>query len=218
LSDLDLLVHRRREAAGEPAGLLVLFHGRGTDEHDLHPLLDALDLKRTLLGVTPRGPLHMPPGGNHWYVVREVGYPDADTFATTFATVQAWLAALAEETGIPPGRTILGGFSQGAVMTYALGLRKGRPDWAGLVGLSGFIPEVEGFELDLEQPIPPVAIGHGTHDPVIGVEFSRDARRRIEAAGGRVLYRESPMGHSVDPEYLAEIHPWLVSLPAAAGA
>ena len=65
------LVHRIRPAAGEPEGALVLLHGRGADEHDLLPLLEALDPERRLVGVTPRGPLSLPPGGAHWYVVRE---------------------------------------------------------------------------------------------------------------------------------------------------
>ena len=56
---------KTRPAAGEPEGLLVLFHGRGADEHDLFPLLDLLDPERRLLGVTPRGPLSLPPDYEH---------------------------------------------------------------------------------------------------------------------------------------------------------
>ena len=70
-----MIAHLERPAAGEPEGLLVLLHGRGADERDLFPLLDLLDPERRLLGVTPRGPLTLPPGGAHWYVVREIGYP-----------------------------------------------------------------------------------------------------------------------------------------------
>jgi len=73
VSNLDLLTYRRREAADEPAGALVLVHGRGADENDLYPLLDALDPERRLLGVTPRGPLRLPPGGAHWYVLGGLG-------------------------------------------------------------------------------------------------------------------------------------------------
>jgi phospholipase/carboxylesterase len=69
-----------RPAAGEPEGALVLLHGRGADEYDLHPLLDALDPERRLHGYTPRAPLALPPGGAHWYAVPRVGYPDAATF------------------------------------------------------------------------------------------------------------------------------------------
>ena len=79
----------------------MLFHGRGADEHDLFPLLDVLDPERRLLGITPRGPLSLPPGGAHWYSVREIGFPDPDTFLATYAAVAEWLDALAAETGIP---------------------------------------------------------------------------------------------------------------------
>jgi phospholipase/carboxylesterase len=86
--------------------------------------------------------------------------------------------------------------------------------------MSGFIPTVEGFELDLESRKGlPVAIAHGTHDPVIGVEFGRDARDRLTAAGLDVLYRESPIGHGVDPRGIEELHDWLArTLPAEAPA
>ena len=196
-----------RPAEGEPAGLLVLFHGRGADERDLFPLLDELDPQRRLLGVTPRGPLALPPGGAHWYAFRDVGYPDPATFFETYAALTEWLDGL----GFEPERTVLGGFSQGAVMTYALGLGSGRPRPAALVALSGFMPTVPGFELSLEPPLPPVAIGHGTYDPVISVEFSRRARELLEGAGGEVLYREYPLPHAVDPGFLAELAPWLES-------
>jgi phospholipase/carboxylesterase len=203
------LKHLVRPAAGDPEGALVLFHGRGTSEHDLHPLLDALDPQRRLLGATPGGPLVLPPGGAHWYVVREIGYPDRETFMSSYELAAAWLDGLADETGIPAARTIVGGFSQGAVMSWALGLGGGRPRPAGIVALSGFVPTVDGFDLDLSPPLPPVAIGHGTYDPVISVEFGRQARKILEEAGADVLYRESPMPHTVDPAFIAELQPWV---------
>jgi phospholipase/carboxylesterase len=197
-----------REAAGEPAGALVLFHGRGADEHDLHPLLDLLDPDRRLLGVTPRGPLALPPGGAHWYALQQVGYPDRDTFLATYAEVGAWLDDFLEEHGISHDATVLGGFSQGAVMAYSFSLGAGRPRPAALIALSGFIPTVDGFELDLTD-IPPVAIGHGTYDPVISVEFGRQARKILEEAGASVLYREYPLPHTIDPRFLTELRSWL---------
>jgi phospholipase/carboxylesterase len=197
------IAHLERPAEGEPAGLLVLFHGRGSDERDLFPLLDELDPQRRLLGVTPRGPLSLPPGGAHWYAFQEVGYPDPATFRETYAAVADWLDGFDFE------HVVLGGFSQGAVMTYALGLGEGRPRPDALVALSGFMPTVPSFELSLEPPVPPVAIGHGTYDPVISVDFSRRARELLEAAGGEVLYREYPLPHAVDPAFLAELAPWL---------
>jgi phospholipase/carboxylesterase len=202
------LVHRLRPPAGEAEGALVLFHGRATSEDDLFPLLDELDPERRLLGVTPRGPLSLPPGGAHWYAIRQIGYPDPDTFHATYSGGGNWLDELLAEHGIPIERTILGGFSQGAVMTYAFGLSADRPRPAGLITLSGFIPTVEGFELGDATGVP-VAIGHGTYDPVIGVQFGRAARERLERAGADVTYRESPMAHSIDPAYLDELRGWV---------
>ena len=206
----DSLNHLTRPAAAEPEGLLVLFHGRGADEHDLFPLLDLLDPGRRMLGVTPRGPLHLPPGGAHWYAVQEIGYPDPETFGETFARASEWLDELAADAGVPTARTVLGGFSQGAVMTYALGLGAGRPRPAGLIALSGFMPTVPGFALDLEQPLPRVAVAHGALDPVIGVDWGRDAHARLQAAGADVTYGESPrMAHSIDPAVLRTLPTWL---------
>ena len=213
---LDLLTSRLRPADGDPAGVLVLLHGRGADEHDLFPLLDVLDPERRLAGVCPRGPLSLPPGGAHWYAVREIGYPDPATFGPTYERASAWLDALPQATGVPIERTVVGGFSQGSVMSYALGLGRGRPSPAGIIALSGFVPTVEGFELDLERPGLRVAIGHGTQDPVIGVEWGRRAREQLEAAGLDVTYRESPMGHSIDPRFLAELQGWVTDVVAAA--
>lgn len=206
----DSLSYLIRPAVTEPEGLLVLFHGRGADERDLFPLLDLLDPGRRMLGVTPRGPLHLPPGGAHWYAVREIGYPDPQTFRQTYAIASAWLDGVAEEAGVRPERTVLGGFSQGAVMTYALGLGTGRPRPAGLIALSGFMPTVAGFELDLSASLPRVAIGHGSADAVISVEWGRDARARLEAADAEVVYREAPhLGHSIDPVLLRELPDWI---------
>ena len=207
----DALIHRVRPAAAAPDAALVLFHGRGTSELDLAPLIDVLDPDRRFVGVTPRGPLTLPPGGAHWYVVRRVGYPDKETFDASLELTAGWLDALLEKLGVPIERTVLGGFSQGAVMSYALGLGRGRPAPAGILALSGFIPAVEGFELDLEgRQGFPIAIGHGSHDPVIGVEFARAARERLAPAGVDLTYRESPMAHTIDPDYLAELTEWLV--------
>lgn len=211
--DIDV---RLREPAGEPQGALVLIHGRGADEHDLFPLLDMLDPDRRLLGICPGGPLALPPGGRHWYAVHRVGYPDPDTFHSTFRGLSGWLDRTLGDAGITIDRTVIGGFSQGAVMSYSLSLGPGRPKPAGVLALSGFIPQVPDFDISLEDAAGlPVAIGHGLYDPVITVDFGRTAKQDLEAAGAEVIYRESPMPHTIDPEFLVELRPWLEErLPA----
>ncbi|HZG34992.1 MAG TPA: hypothetical protein VEY87_04030 [Gaiellaceae bacterium] len=202
-----------REAEGEPAGALVLLHGRGADEYDLHPLLDALDPERRLLGVTPRGPLSLPPGGAHWYRLGGLPTPDPATFWPSFEAASAWLDALP----VPLERTVLGGFSQGGVMSWALGLGRGRERRpAALVALSCFQPVVEGLHLDLAGlESYPVAIGHGTYDDVIPAQFGRAALQRLEPTGADVLYREYPLPHTIDPGFLPELRDFVArAVPA----
>lgn len=198
-----------RPAAGEPSGTLVLIHGRGADEHDLFPLLDAIDPERRLRGLTPGGPLALPPGGRHWYRLGGFPTPDPETFWPSFEALSGFLDGLA-------GPLVLGGFSQGAVMSYALALGRGpekRP--AALLPLSGFMPEVDGLELDLSGLEGfPVAIAHGSLDPVISVEWSRAARAALTAAGADVAYHEAPLPHTIDPRFV----PVLRELVAASTA
>jgi phospholipase/carboxylesterase len=199
-----------RPASAEPQGALVLLHGRGTDEHDLFPLLDLLDPERKLLGATVRGPLSLPPGGAHWYAVRQIGYPDPETFHATYPRLCYWLDGLLDEHGLDHDRLVLGGFSQGTVMSYAAGLGAGRPAPAALIAMSGFMPTVEGFALDLEDRSGlRVALSHGERDPVIGVEWGRGARDRLTAAGAEVLYHEFGGGHHVDPRFMAGLPAWI---------
>ena len=205
MSPLVTLAYRRRDALGDPEGALVVCHGRGADEHDLAPLLDALDPERRLVGFLPRGPLSLPPGGAHWYVVHEVGFPDPATFLPTFETLSGWVDAALADGGVPIERTVFAGFSQGTVMSYSLAFAASRPRPAGVLAFSGFVPRVDGFELDLEGRAGlPVSIAHGTHDPIITVGFGRDARERLQAAGVDVAYVEEPMAHSIGPAGLAQ--------------
>ena len=200
-----------REAEGEARGTIVLLHGRGADEHDLLPLLGVLDPKRRFRGITLGGPLTMPPGGKHWYAVHRVGWPDPATFDPTYAEV---CAVLDEELAIDWSTTVIGGFSQGGVMSYALGLGPGRPVPAGIMAMSCFLPRFEDDHWAPDfasRPELPIAHVHGTGDPVIGVEFGRDAKERVEAAGLPLLYREFPGGHHVDPRVLAELADWVAA-------
>ena len=208
---LDALVYEERLAVGEAEGLLVLHHGRGTDEHDLLGLADALDPRRRLHVVSPRAPLRLPGSpGYHWYLVPRVGYPDNPTFHAAREALAALHDGLWAETGIEPARTVFGGFSMGAVMSYAMALSADRPAVAAILAFSGFVPIVEDWEPALEdRRDTAVFLAHGRNDPIIEVGFARRARELLEAAGLEVAYRESDAGHRIDPADLAAATEWL---------
>jgi phospholipase/carboxylesterase len=201
------LEYLERPAAAEPEGALVLLHGRGTDERDLFPLLDEIDPERQLLGISPAGPLTgVPPGGKHWYLVERVGFPHRETFHDSYGRLAGFLDGLLAERGIGWERTVLGGFSMGAVMSYAVGLGPGRLSPAAIVALSGFVPTVEGWEPELSRREGlPVLIHHGRLDPIIEVGFGRKARELLEEGGLEVTYYESDVAHGVPPQLLPAI-------------
>ena len=195
------LTYRERPAAGDPAGLLVLHHGRGADEHDLLGLADVLDPERRLHVVTPRAPLTVPGWpGYHWYSVPRVGYPDPETFRAAHRALAGFHDELWERTGVGPDQTVFGGFSMGSVMSYALGLDAERPAPAGLLIFSGFIPTVEGWRPELgSRGQLPVFIAHGRQDPVMDVAFARSARALLDGAGLPVEYPSQTPGTTSTP-------------------
>ena len=205
---MEALDYRERPAAGEPTGLLVLHHGRGADETDLLGLADHLDPERRLHVITPRAPLTLGGPGYHWYVVPRVGYPDPETFHAAYSA----LADLHDETwerlGLGPEQTVLGGFSMGSVMSYALGLGPDRLAPAGILAFSGFVPTVEGWEPALPRSTR-VFVAHGRADPIIEVGFARRAQQLLEQAGMDVEYHEGDYGHWIESTDLAAATRWL---------
>ncbi len=65
---------------------------------------------------------------------------------------------------------------------------------------------MEGLELDVTGlDGHPIAIGHGTYDDVIAVQYGRQARQFVQEAGADLLYREYPLPHTIDPGFLPEL-------------
>jgi phospholipase/carboxylesterase len=207
------LVTVERPATGDPEGLLVLHHGRGTDENDLLGLADALDPAGRLRVVSARGPLQVPGWpGYHWYLVPKVGYPDRASFEAARAALAELHDGLWEETGVGPERTVLGGFSMGAVMSHAMGWGEDRPAVAGVLALSGFVPTVPGWRPSLaDRQGTRAFIAHGERDPVIEIGFGRSARDLLVEGGIEVTYRESDVVHTIDPATVPVAADWLAA-------
>jgi len=199
---------RERPAAGEPGGLLILHHGRGSDENDLLGLADVLDPERRLHVVTPRAPLALGGPGYHWYVVPRVGYPDHDTFHAAYQRLASFHDEVWERTGLKPEQTIFGGFSMGSVMSYSLGLGPDRPAPAGIMAFSGFIPTVDGWQPDVPRDTR-VFIAHGRRDPIMEVGFAQRANALLSEAGMGVEYHESDAAHHIDPAHVPAAQAWV---------
>ena len=204
----ESLQYRERPAAGDPEGLLLLHHGRGSDEADLLGLADELDSERRLHVVSPRAPLTLGGPGYHWYLVPRVGFPDPDTFHAAYRQLAEFHDPTWERLGLKPAQTVLGGFSMGSVMSYALGLGPGRPAPAGILAFSGFVPTVEGWQPELPRPTS-AFIAHGRGDPIIEVGFAQQRAPLARGGGLDVEYHEGDHGHWIEPADLAAAALWL---------
>jgi phospholipase/carboxylesterase len=119
----------------EPAQrVFVNLHGWGANGADLAPLATIYEIPACyyLFPTAPFDHLEVR-GGKAWYALETKAY---EGLAQSRQQLQDWLRSLADLTGVPLSRTVLGGFSQGGAMTLDVGL--GLP-LAGLICLSGYL-------------------------------------------------------------------------------
>jgi thioredoxin 1 len=184
--------------------LLLLVHGYGADERDLGALLPYLDPDGSFVVAMPRGPLAAPgTPGFAWY---EFGDVDAG-LPTALGELDLYVDEVCSEHGLQRDEAVFGGFSQGAGLALGLSILPGdqaRP--IAVLAMSPALPPVE--VADAAKDIP-VLVQHGTDDPLIPVQRSRDLARQLRAQGVPTVYREYPMGHQVALEGLREARAWL---------
>jgi phospholipase/carboxylesterase len=210
------LVHRIRppSAPAPRPPLAILLHGIGADEEDLLGLAPALDPR--LLLVSPRAPHQAAPMGHAWYAIDWSTRPpaiDAGQAESSRDRLAAFVEEVVARQGADPGRVLLLGFSQGAIM--GLGLALARPDLVrGVVAHSGRL--LPGF-LSAAAPADAlfrleVLVQHGSGDDVVPVERGREARDLLAPLlGPRVSYREYAQGHTISEESLADAAAWLAA-------
>ena len=197
--------------------LALMIHGFGADERDLGGLLTYLDPNGELAVVLPRGPYAVPGSqGFSWYAFggQETAEPgDGGTFASSLAELDDLLDEQSAALGLARAEAIVGGFSQGAGLALGLALqRSDRPRPLAALAMSPAI-DTAAFDLD-EENAPPVLVQHGTNDPLIPVQRSRDLARQLRSLGVPTVYREYPMAHQVAMESLQDATAWLALVVA----
>jgi len=214
----DLLRAVEIETGGAVRSAIVWMHGLGADGHDFEPIVPHLGLKdRGVRFVFPHAPrravtinggLLMPA----WFDVRSQDFGadiDASGIRASVVQVEA-LIAREKERGVPAGRILLAGFSQGGVIALCTALR--HPErLAGVMGLSTFLTAEALVEGDLSAANAglPVFMGHGDEDPMIPIAWAEAARDRLLALGHPVAWKSYPMAHQVCAEEIADIAAWI---------
>lgn len=198
------------DAAAEGSPLVVLLHGRGSNEKDLLGLAPLLS-DRTIV-VAPRAPY--PAGawgygpGWAWYrYVAEDRVVD-DTLDRSLVSLDELMGRLPGELPVAPGPIFLGGFSQGGTLSLAWGLTR-RDRVAGVMNLSGFLVSSPLVSITDEAIELPVFWGHGERDPMIPYALAERGRTELRRIGVDLVTADHPGGHQITPEEMAALRQWL---------
>jgi phospholipase/carboxylesterase len=190
--------------------LVILLHGFGAS------MLDLVSLCRSIhpsgyVYICPNAPLEVSVGagmnGYAWMPPGDSRTPeDADRSDELLATL---FDEVIDHYGVAPGQAILGGFSQGGMMTYRCGLTNPFT-FRGLVVLSGRVPDADG----LRSRLPPIRsqrifVAHGAMDSLISVADARESRDFLKAEGYRPEYQEYAMGHEINNDVLGDLVSWV---------
>jgi phospholipase/carboxylesterase len=213
------------ESGSDPTATILILHGLGADGNDFVPVAEQLDLQSVgpVRFIFPHAPV-MPVTINGGYRMRawydilgteEEGVQDEAGLRRSQALVEA-LIAREKQRGVPAGRIVLAGFSQGCAMALLTGLRH-EERLGGIVGLSGYLPLAQTTEAERHaaNARTPIFLAHGTYDPVISLERATATRDALKAMGYDVEWHEYMMPHAVSPLEIEELNAWLVRVLSA---
>ncbi|MDB5942289.1 MAG: phospholipase [Ramlibacter sp.] len=212
-------LHRPAAAATARPWLLVLLHGVGSNEQDLFGLAPQVPPQFHVLSL--RGPLTLGPGSYAWFTF-SVGADgrraiDAAQEAASRPLIARTVQAAAAQLQVPPQRVVVGGFSQGGVMSLSLLLTRPELLHAAMVMHGRLLPEV----LPLRAPPERLQgrrlwVSHGTEDGMIPLTSARQIRDTVAALPVELAYHEFPGGHELRPAELRAAMDWLQDLTQAA--
>jgi phospholipase/carboxylesterase len=200
---------RYGDATSGPAPLVVLFHGRGADEHDLLDFADTFPREYTV--ALPRGPIALDGGGYTWFENKSMGRALGPSLRASADAMFAWLAQL-DPLKFDVTRVIAGGFSAGMLFATALMLDRPAHFCAGIL-LSGTAPwEVDEFVPAKQLAGKPVFHAHGDRDGVIPADLvALTERWLLEESGAVVDQHRYPMAHEIVAEEVRDLLKWFAT-------
>ncbi|MEI6043566.1 MAG: alpha/beta fold hydrolase [Chloroflexota bacterium] len=212
--ELTYLLRLPTLATAKPIPALVMLHGRGANEGDIYELVSYVDQR--VLVVAPRAPLlhsEDPRGSFKWYDLDPSGRVVEDLLEASLEKLITFIEQVAQfsAVAVDPRQIYLGGFSQGAAISYALVTT--RPDLVAgvIVHSSPFAPQVEARLRGARLHGKPFFVAHGLHDFLTIAEHGQRAARCLREIGADVTYHEYPFAHETSPQSRGDLAAWLNS-------
>ena len=221
---MAILENLETETGPNPGATVIVLHGLGADGNDFVPIAQELDLAEVgqVRFVFPHAPV-IPVTINNGYRMRAwydilgmdlVRREDEAGLRLSLGAVEELLER-EKKRGMPAGRIVLAGFSQGCAMALMTGVRH-KERLAGIAGLSGYLPLAQSTAAERSDAnaLTPIFMGHGQHDNVVDIERGKASREALRALGYEVEWHEYPMAHSVCMEEVADLNRWLLKVLA----
>ncbi len=193
--------------------LLFLFHGFSAEQHHLAAYVPLIDPEERFTAICPRAMHDVPDGdGASWFDIGENGF-DRAAFDEAVTTLRAFVAAEADDAGVPLDRCVIGGFSQGGYLALALAGEPSGPHYAGLWAMCCALPPFADTELEFAPGDGrPALVQLGTRDPFIANDDTKAAAAALRESGWSVRLAAYDMAHSQTLEMMADAREWLASI------
>jgi len=209
IAGLEVLV--KEGAAGGP--VIVLLHGYGADNADLASLADLLPVPAGTTWVFPNAPLTVPLGphaqGRAWFPLDVAALEEAMQHGTHrsyaagmpegMAAAAAQVSRLVEGLGRDPSETILGGFSQGAMIACEVALTQAAAPHGLLLLSSALVAQARWSEAMARYAGLRVFLSHGRVDPLLSYADAETLRDLFVQSGATVDFVPFAGGHEIPP-------------------
>jgi phospholipase/carboxylesterase len=203
---------REPKTIQEKNPLLLLLHGYGSNKEDLFSF--ASELPEEYYVISVQAPHDLMYGSYVWYAINfdadDTKFSDINQAKQSRDLIVDFIDELVAKYQIDKEKITLIGFSQGAILSYAIGLSY--PEKISqIVAMSGYLNTEmakENFEQNDFSSLK-IFASHGTVDQVIPVDWARKSSPALEKLGIEFVYKEYPVGHGVAPQNFYDFRKWL---------
>jgi phospholipase/carboxylesterase len=186
-------------------------HGLGSNEKDLFGL--AAQIPDSFLVISLRAPYSYTQDGYAWYSVEFKGNQiigNVPEMQKSKEKILKFISDLETKKLIDPKKIYLGGFSQGAIMSYEIALCK--PEKVkGIIVLGGRLPDGLESRIAKKEQLKnlKIFIAHGTEDKRIDFKKAEEANEFLKKLGLKPSFNKYPIGHSISDQMWLDAMNWL---------
>lgn len=196
-----------RKGTSSNAPLLLLLHGYGSNEADLFSFTPYLPKAYRIVSL--QAPMSMSHDSYAWFPIHFTEsmerWTNPEEVKKAVGYVTEFLTYYKQKEAFDNNRIYIMGFSQGAMLSYAIGLKT--KTIKGIAALSGYIdPRVVDFT---NTEISSIYVSHGTQDTVVPYTWAEQSVKKLNTYGLSPEFHAYPQGHGINQDNLATIIQWL---------